>query len=964
MEDMRREASIMKKLDHPNVVNLIDVIDDPKAEQLYLVQEFCAGGAVMENLEGSSPLEEPLARRYFRDLLCGIDYLHAHQIIHRDIKPMNLLITSTGLLKIGDFGAARVLSSDSKQTLGIAGTPAFMAPELLGQEPSLYDGPAVDLWSCGATLFMLVTGVPPWMASDELTLAKRVQNDELVFPGAFATKLNPHLRNLLTRLLVKDPAQRMTLTQTMLHEWVTEEGADPLERFVDLQPQLIRVNSKRLMSPPRQLSPTLSSAVAAAVAGLTQDVNQQLNSAIAASTANTTTTTTATESQFSAASEDSDDLDAITLVHNDSTPFMSSGLRKRYNHRTFPDGDVSMNTGSPGSPVVHVGDDLSEMFALSPTTARHSPPFHRPAPLLSLQGHKEPSPTSDGNSQGMERVDSLDYAQIDVGRGCMTNTKNPAAADSTGTMYSTASSGGSRHLPHTSSGLAHSPNISSASLHQQQLLLQRQQPSSKGKKDVVDAFTKRHMSSSGGLKRHVGGSRGSSTDLRGAMDVYANKRAALGPRTLTGESSSTFNGRQVTSSRSRPRPDSPPQRQATILSFMDDADFMEVEDHDVDVDDEDEHEHMDKGEENDGMEEDSLEEDLDEEEDCVRPRSFGNGPFDMTIQPLPFGAPAIIKARRGSVVSHCRIKYGYGEDQGLRSSMEDFIAIVPKLKKPETFFAAVFDGHGGDRVAKELKARLHRVLGASPEFATDLPTAIKKTCLGLDRAMLHYAASELLDLESKIQLGDQQKSLFRTKGGGSKHMESAADLLRKTGSTAVIALVRSLELTVAWVGDSRAVLCRAGSAVEVSRDHKASRTDEMQRIRDFGGTVDRQGRLYGDLAVSRAFGDLQHKGRELRTIFTEGASGPEEFFGAEGTLIALPDITTLQLTPQDEFLILASDGIWDVMSSEEAVNFVRFHLHKHGDVRKAAMELVDKAVEMHSMDNVSAVVLAFGGKKS
>jgi tRNA A-37 threonylcarbamoyl transferase component Bud32 len=111
LEDMRREAAIMKRLNHPNVVNLIDVIDDPSADQLYLVQEFCEKGAIMEKLEGNHPLNESTARHYFRDLLQGIDYLHAHSIIHRDIKPMNLLLTADGVVKIGDFGVRVWLSA-------------------------------------------------------------------------------------------------------------------------------------------------------------------------------------------------------------------------------------------------------------------------------------------------------------------------------------------------------------------------------------------------------------------------------------------------------------------------------------------------------------------------------------------------------------------------------------------------------------------------------------------------------------------------------------------------------------------------------------------------------------------------------------------------------------------------------------------------------------------------------------
>jgi serine/threonine protein kinase len=82
------------------------------------------------------------------------------------------------------------------------------------------------------------------MADDEPTLAKRVQNDELIFPGNWSKVLSPHLRNLITRLLVKDPSMRLNLTDTVEHEWVTEEGSEPIPRFIEPQQQLLRVNSK------------------------------------------------------------------------------------------------------------------------------------------------------------------------------------------------------------------------------------------------------------------------------------------------------------------------------------------------------------------------------------------------------------------------------------------------------------------------------------------------------------------------------------------------------------------------------------------------------------------------------------------------------------------------------------------------------------------------------------------------
>ena len=233
--------------------------------------------------------------------------------------------------------------------------------------------------------------------------------------------------------------------------------------------------------------------------------------------------------------------------------------------------------------------------------------------------------------------------------------------------------------------------------------------------------------------------------------------------------------------------------------------------------------------------------------------------------------------------------------------------------------------------------------------------------------MLHFAATQLVELESKVAKGEGAKSLFRTKGGGPA--QAAAEALRTAGSTAVVCLVRGGSkpksprvLTVGWVGDSRAVLSRAGQPVELSKDHKAAREDEKARVRANGGTVDRQGRLYGTLAISRAFGDLQMKNKSTAEIVRVGpvATGPADAeWGSEGTLIVVPDVVQVVVGPTDEFVVLASDGVWDVMTNEQVVNFVRYHLNLHGDVRRAAAELVDKAVAMGSVDNISCVVVGF-----
>ncbi|ETV88758.1 CAMKK/CAMKK-META protein kinase, variant 1 [Aphanomyces astaci] len=221
---LRREVAIMKKLDHRNVVRLVEVIDDPSSQKVYLVQEYIEKGNLAE-VAGGAPLPEALARKYLRDMLCGLQYLHFHKVVHRDIKPENILVTSDDVAKIADFGAARMVMNEAETLTVAKGTPAFMAPEMFNIDAE-YTGPSVDVWSLGATLFMLVFGHPPWSADNEIELADKVQRDELTFPEGVV--LEPHLKNLLTRMLTKDPERRIVLADVINHEWVTCEGSHPI----------------------------------------------------------------------------------------------------------------------------------------------------------------------------------------------------------------------------------------------------------------------------------------------------------------------------------------------------------------------------------------------------------------------------------------------------------------------------------------------------------------------------------------------------------------------------------------------------------------------------------------------------------------------------------------------------------------------------------------------------------------
>ncbi|CAI0376563.1 unnamed protein product, partial [Linum tenue] len=204
-------------------------------------------------------------------------------------------------------------------------------------------------------------------------------------------------------------------------------------------------------------------------------------------------------------------------------------------------------------------------------------------------------------------------------------------------------------------------------------------------------------------------------------------------------------------------------------------------------------------------------------------------------------------------------------------------------------------GHGGARAAEYVKQNLFSNLINHPKFISDTKSAIADA--------YNHTDSEFLKSENTQN--------------------------RDAGSTASTAILVGDRLLVANVGDSRAVICRGGNAIAVSRDHKPDQTDERQRIEDAGGTW----RVGGVLAVSRAFGD-----RLLKQY-----------------VVADPEIQEEKVDSSLEFLILASDGLWDVVTNEEAVDMTK----PIDDPEQAAKRLLHEAYQRGSADNITCVVVRF-----
>lgn len=234
----------MKKLHHNNLVGLVEVLDDPDEDSLYMVLEMCKRGVIMHvNMEErADPYDEQHCRMWFRDLILGIEYrrsfceesctpinflglVHAQGVVHRDIKPDNCLLTEDYTLKVVDFGVSEMFEKASEMiTAKSAGSPAFMPPELCVAKHGDVSGKAADIWSMGVTLYCLRYGRVPFEKHNVLDLYESIRSD----PPDLDQESNEDFKDLMRRLLEKDPEKRITMPEIRDHPWVTQKGTDPL----------------------------------------------------------------------------------------------------------------------------------------------------------------------------------------------------------------------------------------------------------------------------------------------------------------------------------------------------------------------------------------------------------------------------------------------------------------------------------------------------------------------------------------------------------------------------------------------------------------------------------------------------------------------------------------------------------------------------------------------------------------
>lgn len=202
----------MKKLNHPNLCGLIEVLDDPREDSLYMVMEMCKKGIIMKvGLDQRcDPYDDESCRCWFRDLILGIEYLHAQGIVHRDIKPDNCLLTNDDVLKVVDFGVSEMFEKRSEMlTTKSAGSPAFLPPELCVIKHGDISGKSADIWSMGVTLYCLKYGHIPFERSSIMELYEAIKADP---PGDEVEK-DADFKDLINRILQKDPKKRIKMPE-------------------------------------------------------------------------------------------------------------------------------------------------------------------------------------------------------------------------------------------------------------------------------------------------------------------------------------------------------------------------------------------------------------------------------------------------------------------------------------------------------------------------------------------------------------------------------------------------------------------------------------------------------------------------------------------------------------------------------------------------------------------------------
>lgn len=224
LKSVKLEIEVMARLSgHPNVVDLKAVYEEEGF--VHLVMELCAGGELFHRIEKCGRFSEGEARRLFGQLMEVVVYCHENGIVHRDLKPENILLatrSSSSPIKLADFGLATYIKQGQSLS-GTVGSPFYIAPEVLAGGYN----EAADVWSAGVILYILLSGMPPFWGKTKSRIFESVRSAELRFPSDPWDGVSDSAKELIARMLCRDPAQRLTAKHVLDHSWMKDFAVQP-----------------------------------------------------------------------------------------------------------------------------------------------------------------------------------------------------------------------------------------------------------------------------------------------------------------------------------------------------------------------------------------------------------------------------------------------------------------------------------------------------------------------------------------------------------------------------------------------------------------------------------------------------------------------------------------------------------------------------------------------------------------
>ncbi|KAA6392787.1 MAG: putative Serine/threonine-protein kinase TIO, partial [Streblomastix strix] len=242
LRSLRQEIDILRCLNHENIIMLLDTFETDS--DFVMVTEL-GEGDLFEILENDKTLPEHEVQSIAKQLVSALHYLHHNRIIHRDLKPQNILINSSGQIKVCDFGFARALSRSTVCLTSVKGTPLYMPPELVMEQP--YDKSA-DLWSMGIVLYELFVGVPPFYTNNFVSLIRLIVSDPVKYPANMSNTFKDFLKGLLQ----KKPEKRLTWPALLNHDFVKETKQEREARKLRPGPEVTRIRFSRPDEVPTQ----------------------------------------------------------------------------------------------------------------------------------------------------------------------------------------------------------------------------------------------------------------------------------------------------------------------------------------------------------------------------------------------------------------------------------------------------------------------------------------------------------------------------------------------------------------------------------------------------------------------------------------------------------------------------------------------------------------------------------------